>query len=244
MDPKCAISIVIPARNEEETVGLVVRDCKAVCGQHGIEHEVIVVDDGSQDGTKEIAAKAGAVVIENTGRHGKGLALRLGFKNARHNTIVMLDADYSHRAEDIPKLLDEFKRGYGIIIANRFIGGSDEYSTMRAFGNYFLTLVFCQLFGFHLNDSINGYKVLDKRIVTSFDYVAEDFSIEVELMANARALGLSVGQVPSHERARQGGKAKSFVFKHGFSFLSRILKEYAIKERKAGSIRQGRVKKA
>ena len=242
MNIKYSISIVIPARNEEKTIAFVIQDCIETCRDSGINYEIIVVDDGSQDNTIRVAQNAGATIIKNTGRHGKGAALRLGFQVARYNTIVMLDADYSHRAEDITLLLTEFKKGYGLVVGNRFVGGSDEYNIVRALGNKMLTLIFCQLFGVHLNDAINGFKIFDKRIFDSFTYAANDFSIEIELLANTRALGLSIGQVPTHERARRAGKAKSLTLLHGFSFLARIIRERAIVHRKVASLNNNSVK--
>jgi glycosyltransferase involved in cell wall biosynthesis len=220
------ISVIIPARDEEQTIGLVVRDCLKILGQMGLEHEIIVVDDGSSDGTAAAVQGLDCTLLRNQGpSHGKGAALRLGFAAARHSTFLMLDADYSHRAEDIPVLWGEFLKGYGLVVADRLIGGSDEYTFSRCYGNLFLTTVFSSLFGVQLNDSLNGFKIFERRVFDSFTYTAEDFSIEIELLANTRRLGLSIGQIRSHERARQGGRAKSFAVRHGFSFLFRILHE-------------------
>jgi glycosyltransferase involved in cell wall biosynthesis len=220
------ISVIIPAREEEQTIGLVVRDCLAVLGGMDLEYEVIVVDDGSTDGTAKTVEGLDCTLLRNDGPgHGKGIALRKGFAAARYQTFLMLDADYSHRAEDIPLLWEEFSKGYGLVVADRLIGGSDEYTFSRCYGNLFLTTVFSTLFGVQLNDSLNGFKIFDRRVYDSFTFTAEDFSIEIELLANTKRLGLSIGQIRSHERARQGGTAKSFAIRHGFSFLFRILHE-------------------
>jgi len=220
------ISVIIPARDEEQTIGLVVADCQRVMHDMGVAHEIIVVDDGSSDGTTAVVQSLDCTLLRTPGpEHGKGVALRTGFAAARFDTFLMLDADYSHRAEDIPLLWEEFRKGYGLVVGDRLIGGSDEYTFSRCYGNLFLTTVFSTLFGVQLNDSLNGFKIFDRRVFDSFHYTAVDFSIEIELLANTKRLGLSIGQIRSHERARQGGKAKSFAFRHGFSFLFRILHE-------------------
>ncbi len=226
LESDSGISVIIPARNEEQTISLVVRDCLAVLGEMDLPHEVIVVDDGSSDGTVATLEGLGCSVLRNEGpQHGKGTALRRGFAAASHQTLLMLDADYSHRAEDIPLLWEEFRKGYGLVVADRMTGGSDEYTFSRSYGNIFLTTVFSTLFGVQLNDSLNGFKIFDRRVFDSFVYTAVDFSIEIELLANTKRMGLSIGQIRSHERARQGGKAKSFALRHGFSFLFRIIRE-------------------
>lgn len=220
------ISVIIPARDEEQTVGLVVADCQRVLHEMGVAHEIIVVDDGSGDNTTAVVQSLDCTLLRNDGpTHGKGVALRRGFAAARCATFLMMDADYSHRAEDIPLLWGEFSKGYGLVVADRLIGGSDEYTFSRCYGNLFLTTVFSTLFGVQLNDSLNGFKIFDRRVFDSFVYTATDFSIEIELLANTKRLGLSIGQIRSHERARQGGRAKSFAVRHGFSFLFRILLE-------------------
>ena len=140
MDKLKKISVVIPARNEEETIGLVLDDLnKVIAGLKEYSFEVIVVDDKSQDATAETAVKNGAKVICNKGRSGKGNALVCGFKEATGEYIVMMDADYSHKSEDIPALIKPLESGAGLVVGSRIYGGSDEYTRVRAFGNIFLT---------------------------------------------------------------------------------------------------------
>src|SRR5687767_4499570 len=111
------LSIVIPARNEEETIGRVLQDLNAVLPTlYGYQTEVIVVDDRSTDRTAAIAASLGARVVGNPRKSGKGTALRAGFENATGELICMMDADYSHRPEDLPEFLKAMREGVGLII--------------------------------------------------------------------------------------------------------------------------------
>ena len=88
--------------------------------------EVICVDDRSTDRTAEIARSFGARVVSTTGASGKGLALRQGFAAAKGEIIAMLDADYSHRTEDLPRLLEAFDDTVGLVIGSRAAGGSED----------------------------------------------------------------------------------------------------------------------
>lgn len=221
------VSVVIPAKNEEMNIGLVLDDVNQTIAQMPDKaFEVIVVDDRSTDHTAEVAAQRGAHVIRNTGPSGKGRALRVGFENATGDFIVMMDADYSHRAEDIPVLVGALKDGVGLVVGSRIFGGSDEYTPIRALGNVFLTAAMGLLLGRFLSDALNGFKAFRRDVFHDFHYTSKQFEIEIELLANALRKGYKVIEVSSHERARQGGQAKSRVIRHGTGFLMRIISEW------------------
>lgn len=228
-----SLSVVIPARNEEETIGRLLADLQQVAAKElgGYRCELIVVDDHSTDATARIAREHGARVLSNQYRNGKGNALRYGFERATGELIAMMDADYSHRAEDLPALLRPITDGAGMVIGSRILGGSAEYTPVRAFGNLMLTYSFGLLHGRYLSDALNGYKLFRREVFTSFEYSADDFEIEIELLANALRCGYRIVEVPSHERARAGGVAKSRTIKHGTKFLVRVVAE-AMKNRR------------
>lgn len=220
------VSIVIPAKDEEANLGNVLEDLKrAIQGDNKRDFEIIVVNDGSKDCTKAIALEKGVKVINNKGRHGKGNALRLGFKESTGDILVMMDADYSHRPEDLPLFLDRIEQGVGLVIGSRIWGGSEEYTRTRALGNMMLTTVFGLIFHRYLSDLLNGYKVFRREIFDNFEYNSSTFEIEIELAVNTLRLGYSIMEVPSHERERAGGKAKSNVVIHGTKFLLKIISE-------------------
>ncbi len=224
------VSVVIPAKDEGETIGSVLDDLQKATAKlqkkRQYTFEVIVVADHCQDRTAQIAKEKGVLVVNNRYPAGKGNALRYGFEKAKGNYLVMMDADYSHRPEDLPKFLKELDKGVGLVIGSRIFGGSDEYTRTRALGNIFLTLAFGLLHGRYLSDALNGYKAFRREVFSDFGYNSSDFEIEIELLANTLRQGLEIVEVSSHERARAGGEAKSTVFKHGWKFFSRIIKEW------------------
>jgi glycosyltransferase involved in cell wall biosynthesis len=220
------VSVVIPAMNEEQTLGAVLRDLyDTISGLDAYEFEVICVDDHSTDATANVAISYGANVIKNTGKPGKGLALRAGFSAATGDLLAMMDADYSHRPEDLPVFLAAFKDGIGLVIGSRVVGGSEEYTHIRALGNVFLSTTLGLTTGRYLSDALNGFKVFRRDIFTDFVYTSKTFEIEIEIIANSLRKGYRVVEVSSHERSRSGGVAKSKVVKHGTRFLLRILYE-------------------
>jgi len=220
------VSIVIPAHNEEETLPWVLRDLtQAIAGLPQHQFEVICVDDHSNDATASIARSHGTTVVTNPGRGGKGMALRCGFERATGDVIVMLDADYSHKPEELPLFLQALQGDVGLVIGSRVFGGSEEYTHIRALGNVFLSAAVGLSLGRYLSDALNGYKAFRRDVFTSFRYTSKSFEIEVELIANALRRGYKVVECSSHERARAGGVAKSKVVRHGTRFLLRIIRE-------------------
>ena len=227
------VSIVIPIRDEEETIGLVLESIrKATSEIEGYEFETIVVNDGSSDRGPEIARTYGERVVGNSAPRGKGAALRGGFAASTGAIIVMMDGDDSHRAEDLGLFLDALKPGVSLVVGSRIFGGSEEYTPIRAFGNIVLTYLFGILHGRYLSDALNGYKAFRRDVFTGFEYTSVGFEIEVELLANALRSGGRIVEVPSHERVRAGGKSKSKVVRHGVRFLRRAISEWAKSKRR------------
>lgn len=220
------ISVVIPAKNEEATIGLVLDDLyKSMPELTDYEVEVICVDDHSTDRTADIARAFGAKIVQNRGKSGKGRALRTGFWAASGDIVVMMDADYSHRAEELPIFLEALKNGVGLVIGSRVVGGSEEYTHIRALGNVFLSAALGLCTGRYLSDALNGYKVFRRDVFIDFPYTSKAFEIEIEIIANALRKGYRIVEVSSHERTRAGGEVKSRVVRHGTRFLLRILWE-------------------
>lgn len=219
------VSIIIPARNEEETIGLVLNDLNKVIRKvDNYKFEIIVVDNNSTDRTAGVAKKKKGNVISEK-KKGKGNALKAGFDYAKGDIIIMLDADYSHIPEDIPIFLKKIEEGYGLVVGSRITGGSEEYTIVRSLGNIILTMAFTILFGIKMTDVLNGFKAFKKEVVKNYKYNSDDFQIEIELIANALRERYKVGEIPSHERLRAGGKMKSIALIHGPKFLFRIITE-------------------
>ncbi|MBI5597579.1 MAG: glycosyltransferase [Elusimicrobia bacterium] len=220
------VSVVIPARNEAENLPLLLDELDRLRRSTRDSIEVIVVDDRSSDATSEVARRTpGTRVMPSAHPAGKGGALRTGFEAARGKFLCMMDADFSHRPQDLPALLAEARTHGGLVIGSRLTGGSEEFTRVRAFGNIVLTLAFGLIHGRYVSDALNGYKVFGREVFTAFDYTATGYEIEIELLVNTLRLGRPITEVPSRERARLKGEAKSKVIKDGTRFLARIVWE-------------------
>ncbi len=224
-----SVSILIPVKNEEETIGKVLTEINEAIPNllSKYDFRIIVIDGNSTDKTRDIIKKFNNVelIMQDKKKPGKGNGLIQAFQAVRSDIFVLMDGDFSHRAHDLHLLLDSIENGYGFVIASRGLGGSDEYTTMRTFGNVILTSTFSILFGVKLTDILNGYKSFRSDVVKGHNFTAGDLHIEVEILSVAIARKYSIKEIASHERERAGGEAKSRIFKHGFLILFEIIKQ-------------------
>jgi glycosyltransferase involved in cell wall biosynthesis len=224
-DIEVKISAVILAKDEEETVGQVVKRALPFA------HEVLVVDGCSQDRTREEAEAAGARVIRDHGR-GKGDGYKTGLSMARGEVVVLLDADGSHDPADIPRLAAPILEGkLDLVIASRWRGGSDDVHPnlshfIRDVGGTFLALLISWRFKKEITDCLNGFRAVRREPALLLGLEADDFDVEHEMVMKALKKGLRVGEVASHEYARAGGASKLPTFKKAHKFFLRLLREW------------------
>ena len=220
------ISLVIPTLNEAQNIGRLIAQLKRVLKSYG--YEILVVDGGangpSTDSTVRIAKEGGARVIYD--HHGKGSALIRGFRAARGHIIISMDADLSHRPQELRLLIAGIETGYDVCVGSRFLtgGGSSDMPPLRVFGNkVFVTLVNL-LYGSRYTDMCYGYRSFTKNAVRRLHLKERGFGIETEINIKARKSGLRVLEVPSFEKKRDKGVGKLNTVRDGFVILRTILK--------------------
>lgn len=158
---------------------------------------VLVVDDGSQDGTAALAREAGAHVVRHPRRQGKGRALRTGFAWARaagFDCVITLDGDGQHDPADIPRLTAADGRA-AIVVGCRAVTGRGV-PVLRVFGNRLSTAVVSRLAGRAFRDSQSGFRRLRRVVLDRLDLQADGFEMESELLVRAARLGLAIAEVP------------------------------------------------
>ncbi|MGC9311009.1 MAG: glycosyltransferase family 2 protein, partial [Candidatus Aenigmatarchaeota archaeon] len=183
---------VIPAYNEEKTIGEVIRRTK----RH--VRVVIVVDDGSRDKTAQIARKSGAILIQNGENRGVGYTKRRGLSEAIKrgaDIIITLDADLQHRPEDIPRFVEKVEEGYDLVLGTRDIS---KYPFIKKFGNFGLNILTNLISGtnFRLMDTESGYKAFSRSGAEKLDLRAERYAIEAEIAYEAGKNHLRCVSIP------------------------------------------------
>jgi dolichol-phosphate mannosyltransferase len=219
------ITLVIPTKNEEKLIAKRVKEVKPFC------NEVLVVDArSSKDKTRDIAKKLGATVVVDNGK-GHGAAKRIALKEAKHDIVVFFDADGSHIAKDIPKIVKPIKEGKAdLVIASRMWGGSDEIigdfsSFMRTWGSNIVALVINYRFNVRISDYENGFRAIKKDVGLSLGLNANDFDIEQEMAMKCLKRKFKILEVPSHENCREHGRSNISLPKIGYKFVWRLLRE-------------------
>lgn len=220
------IGIVIPTRNEEGNLGDVLGELREI----GYEN-VLVIDGDSEDRTREIAKEYGVRVVFQEG-NGKGSAIRQVFNNGYvdADAVLLMDADGSMRASEIPSFLEALASGADIVKGSRFMkdGYTYDMNLLRRFGNFiFLSLV--NLFwSTRYTDICYGFGVFTKDAVKEIAPVLKsaNFEIETEIFIKAKKLGLKVVEVPSVELRRKCGKSNLNAFRDGFRILRTIIREF------------------
>jgi dolichol-phosphate mannosyltransferase len=217
------VCVVIPTLDEVATLAQVIEGVRPFCG------EIIVIDGGSTDGTMEIAQKA-SVRCETLLVRGKGRALRHALTLVHLPITVFIDADGSHDARDIPRVVEPVARKRAALsVASRWTGGSDELhgdmnKWLRRSGSRVLTTLVNLRWGARLSDIQNGFRAFDTRIGQKIGLCEDDFTIEQEMIMKFLAGGFRVVNVPSHEYARQGGQAKLNLGQVWFRFGMVVLR--------------------
>jgi glycosyltransferase (TIGR04182 family) len=197
------VTVVVPALNEEPTIGKVVRDfrkCRKVS-------EVVVYDGRSSDRTRELARKAGARVIVQKGR-GKGRAVREIFRNVDTDIYVLVDGDDTYPAEALDSLLGPVVKGEADMVVGTRMGKESEKGSLNMlhrFGNRVISGTISAFFGRKLRDVLSGYRALSRDLAKGLELDSQGFEIETELTIKSLIGGYRILEVPVSYRSRPSG---------------------------------------
>lgn len=224
------LSIVIPVYNEAATISQIVDMVRSV--DVGMDKEILLVDDCSRDGTREVLEKMGKEqadlkVLFHEVNQGKGAALRTGFAAATGDVVLIQDADLEYDPKEYPRLLQPIVEGHAdVVYGSRFLGGGAHRVVFywHYLGNRLLTTLSNMTTNLNLTDMEVCYKVFKRAVIQSIPLRENRFGFEVEITAKIARRKLKIYEVPISYYGRDYSEGKKIGWKDGFSALRCIVK--------------------
>lgn len=202
------LTVLMPCLDEAKTVGTCVRKAIEACQAAGVKAEVLIADNGSQDGSPELARAAGARVIQ-VEEKGYGAALRAGIEAARGRYVVMGDADDSYEFEDVPRFVERLRAGDELVMGSRFRGvihpGAMPF-LHRFLGNPVLTWILNLFFGAGITDAHCGMRGFSREAIRSLSLRSPGMEFASEMVIRAAQQKLRIGEVPTSLRPDGRGR--------------------------------------
>jgi glycosyltransferase involved in cell wall biosynthesis len=222
------LSVVVPVFNERATVVEVMRRIRAVTLPGDLDLEVVVVDDGSTDGTREVLAQltdSTVRVVRLPENRGKGAAVREALQRVTGDLVIIQDADLEYDPDDWPRLLSPVLRGKAIVVyGSRFTGERRNMLYLHWIGNRFLSFVTNALYNTTLSDMETCYKLVDRRVFDHVTLRADRFDFEPELTARILRLGIRIYEVPISYAGREFDEGKKITWRDGFAALATLVR--------------------
>jgi glycosyltransferase involved in cell wall biosynthesis len=209
------VSFLIPAYNEAANIAEVLERVDAL----PFDKQVIVVDDGSTDGTAEIAERHNGVMLLRQPNRGKGAAIRHAIEHIDGDIAVIQDADMEYDPAEVPALIEPIEQGHAdVVYGSRLTGGRPQraYMFWHLVGNKFLSLLTGVLYNTTLSDMETGYKAFRSEVLRSLDLRQSDFSIEPEITAKVCLRNLRVYELPISYYGRTYAEGKKITWVDGF----------------------------
>jgi len=220
------ITILIPVYNEVNTLTQILSKLESI-DFYGLDKEIILIDDYSTDGTRELYKELNYKVLYHNKNMGKGAALRTGFKEASGDIITIQDADSEYTPEDLLPLVkiildDEADVVYGSRFLN--INKSSDFMLTHLLGNKMLTFITNLLYGAKLTDMETCYKVFKAEWVKSLEIKSDRFDFEPEITAKLLKCGAKIKEIPITYKARSFAEGKKISWKDGFAAIFALIK--------------------
>ena len=221
------LSIIIPVFNEEKTVAELIAKVKGInFGGLGLKSEIIVVDDGSTDKSREILSEiTGIKLLFHRKNMGKGAAVRTGIENSTGSIIIIQDADLEYDPVQIPEVIKPILEGQAdVVYGSRFIGNiKGAKIALHETGNKILSMITTLLYFSRVTDMETCYKAFRREVLDGIKLRSNGFDFEPEITAKILKKGAGISEVPITSFARTFSEGKKITVKDGFKALKALI---------------------
>ena len=210
------LSVIIPARNEAGNLQTCITELFEILSSYNINHEILIIDDGSTDNTSTVIAELNSKVrticyIKNKGLNGFGRAVRIGLEQFKGDAVAIMMADRSDSPQDLVKYWNTLKDGNECAFGSRFMKGSKvyEYPRLKLLINRIVNLVISYVFNVNYNDVTNAFKMYRKEVIQGCKpFISPHFNLTVEIPLKAIIRGYSWKTIPISWKNREKGESK------------------------------------
>ncbi|MBN4049045.1 glycosyltransferase family 2 protein [archaeon AH-315-M20] len=226
------IVITIPAYNEEKTIGVLIRNIHEVMKSNNYDYKILVVDDGSKDGTREVAKNAGVIVYSHPKNYGLAETFKTEIKKSLEmeaDVIVHIDADGQYKPEEIPKLLSEIEKGYDLVLGSRFKGEIESMPLIKRLGNKVFSRVISNITRMKISDGQTGFRAFTKEVAEKIKIISDHTYTQEQIIRAVREK-FKIKEVPVYFAKR---KDKSRLISNPFGYaiqawinIIRIYRDY------------------
>jgi len=219
------ISVVIPAYNEQITIGKTISDTILTMDSLKMPYEVIVVNDGSTDDTARVASGYKATLLSDDKNRGKGYALRKGFQHAQGDIVVTIDSDGAHEPKEIPDLIQPLLDGADVVAGSRYLGGRMHTTTrLHRIGNAMFNLAILALTGKYVTDSQSGFRAFKREVLQKINLQSLGYDIEVEMTVKSLKNGFVFQEKPICCERRKHSYSKLRILHDGIRISKAIIR--------------------
>lgn len=214
------IVVTIPAYNEAKTIGVLIKNINEVMKSGNYNYKILVVDDGSKDGTSEIAKNMGATVYSHPKNYGLAETFKTEIKKSLEigaEVIVHIDADTQYEPKEIPQLLSEIGKGYDLVLGSRFKGKIESMPLIKRLGNKAFSRIISNITGIKISDGQTGFRAFTKEVAEKIEIISDHTYTQEQIIKAVRGK-YKIKEVPVYFAKR---KDKSRLISNPFAYAIR-----------------------